>query len=68
MEKVTLTLREKIGTVMTSSGIGLIMLGLLILMAWLFTPQGTSFPNKYPVALIFTGIVLIRLSLLTVKK
>lgn len=71
MDRVALSFRDKVGTVMTSFGLGCVFLGFLILVSWFFMPlESRSQINiaQPLVALVFTGIVLVRLSLLTIKK
>ena len=71
MDRVILSFREKVGTVMTSFGIGCLILSFFVLVSWFFMPlESRSQINiaKLLVALVFIGIALIRLSLLTIKK
>ncbi len=68
MGKEVLNFREKIGKVLMSLGIATIFSSLLVYLVWLGMPMGTVFPSKLLVVLAVASGVLIRLSLLTIKK
>lgn len=71
MEKEAPTFRDKIGIVMTTLGIGLLFVAAIVLVSWFFTPIAHRYQINIIrplVVLIFAGIALIRLSLLTVRK
>ncbi len=71
MEKEVRTFRDKVGIVLTTLGISSLIIAVMALVSWLFTPEiYRSQINiiKPLVVLVFGGIALIRLSLLTIKK
>jgi len=71
MNTEVMTFRDKVGIVVMTLGAAAIFFGILIFVSWSFVPK-VSNPQinivKLLVILVFGGIVLIRLSLLTVKK
>ena len=71
MEKEVRTFRDKVGIVLTTLGLSSILLGVLVFISWLLMPPESRSQIsilRLLVVLIFSGIGLIRLSLLTVKK
>jgi len=68
MDKEVMTFRDKVGKVLMSSGLAIIIVGILIFLSWLGMPKETLFPGKLLVILAFIAIVLIRLSFYTVKR
>ena len=65
------TFRDKLGIILTSSGISMFMFAVMALLIWPFLPEvlraGRSIIS-IELILISLGFILIRLSLLTVKK
>ena len=71
MEKEVRTFRDKVGIVLTTLGTSSLIIAVMALVSWLFTPEiYRSQVNivKLLVMLVFGGIALIRISLLTIKK
>ena len=68
MEREVLTFRDKVGTVLMSSGLSIIIVGIFISLSWLGMPRGTLFPIKLLVVLVLVGIGLIRTSFYTVER
>ena len=71
MEKEVRTFRDKVGIVLATLGLSSILLGVLVFISWLLMPPESRSQIsilRLLVVLIFSGIGLIRLSLLTVKK
>lgn len=71
MEKEVLSFRDKIGKIMTTLGIAFIFSAIIVLVSWPFLPLPSRLEINIPkvlMTLVFIGIVLIRLSLFTVKK
>lgn len=70
-EREILSFRDKVGKVLASLGVGLIILGIIVFFSWFFSPiiyRSQINIVRILVVIVFAGLVLVRLSLYTIKK